>query len=184
MLSGRTLVVCGQYWRFLEPTRWVVDRYFGQFNKSRRDRWVFGDRDSGAYLNKFAWTRIYRHRMVRGAASPDDPALTEYWAERRRKAPLLPIGNDSLRLYETQRGHCPLCRSPLLPGEDLPQSPREWEHWQATTRKTIITILMREDGTSDQTKRRLVHHRCHQRHITADGNMPALLSAREPSGLA
>jgi RNA-directed DNA polymerase len=37
-----------------KPTRWVVDRYFGPFNKARRDRWVFGDRDSGAYLNKFA----------------------------------------------------------------------------------------------------------------------------------
>ena len=28
-----------------KPKRWVVARYFGQFNKSRRDRWVFGDRD-------------------------------------------------------------------------------------------------------------------------------------------
>jgi RNA-directed DNA polymerase len=167
-----------------KPTRWVVDRYFGQFNKSRRDRWVFGDRDSGAYLNKFAWTRIYRHRMVRGTASPDDPALTEYWAERRRKAPLLPIGNASLRLYEAQHGRCPLCKAPLLPDEDLPQSPREWEHWQATTRKTIITILRQEDGTSEQTKPRLAHHHCHQRHITADDDGPALLSAREPSGLA
>ena len=133
-----------------KPTRWVVDRYFGQFNKSRRDRWVFGDRDSGAYLHKFAWTRIYRHQMVRGTASPDDPALTDYWAERRRKAPLLPIGNASLRLYEAQHGRCPLCRGPLLPDEDLPQSPREWEHWQAATRKTITTITMREDGTSDR----------------------------------
>src|SRR6478752_9530713 len=29
--------------------RWIVDRYFGAFNKSRRDRWVFGNRESGAY---------------------------------------------------------------------------------------------------------------------------------------
>ena len=78
---------------------------------------MFGDRDSGAYLNKFAWTRIYRHQMVRGTASLDDPVLTDYWAERRRKAPLLPIGNASLRLYEAQHGHCPLCRGPLLPDE-------------------------------------------------------------------
>ncbi len=28
---------------------WVFHRYFGEFNKSRRDRWVLGDRDSGAY---------------------------------------------------------------------------------------------------------------------------------------
>jgi RNA-directed DNA polymerase len=71
-----------------------------------------------------------------------------------------------------------------LPDEDLPQSPREWEHWQATTRKTIITILMRADGTSDQIQPRLAHHRCHQRQTTANGDGPAVLSAREPSGLA
>jgi len=167
-----------------KPKRWVIDRYFGRFNKSRRDRWVFGDRDSGTYLTKFAWTRIYRHRMVRGAASPDDPALAEYWAQRRRKAPLLPIGNDSLRLYEAQHGRCPLCRGVLLTDEDLPQSPREWEHWQITTRKTIVTIAMPADGPSEVTTPRLAHYRCHERHHAVHGSRPALLSARKHSGLA
>ena len=32
------------------------------------------------YLLKFSWTNIVRHQMVTGAASPDDPALTDYWA--------------------------------------------------------------------------------------------------------
>jgi hypothetical protein len=41
---------------------------------------VFGNRDNGAYLLRFAWTKIVRHDLVKGAASPDDPALTEYWA--------------------------------------------------------------------------------------------------------
>ncbi|MFI7664864.1 group II intron maturase-specific domain-containing protein [Nocardia sp. NPDC049526] len=67
-----------------KPTRWVVRRYFGAFNRSRRDRWVFGDRDSGAYLLKLAWTRIGRHQMVAGTASPNDPALIDYWNTRRR----------------------------------------------------------------------------------------------------
>ncbi|GAB6987762.1 hypothetical protein JCM10369A_42880 [Nocardioides pyridinolyticus] len=65
---------------------WVVDRYLGMFNSSRKDRWVFGDRDSGIYLRQFAWTKIVRHTMVMGTASPDDPALDWYWASRRRKA--------------------------------------------------------------------------------------------------
>jgi hypothetical protein len=65
--------------------RWITSRYFGAFNSSRRDRWVFGDRDSGAYLIKFAWTKITRHTLVKGWASPDDPALTDYWAARRRR---------------------------------------------------------------------------------------------------
>jgi RNA-directed DNA polymerase len=61
-----------------KPKRWVVHRYFGEFNKFRRDRWVFGDRDNGTYLLKHAWTSIVRHQMVPGAASPDDPALADY----------------------------------------------------------------------------------------------------------
>jgi RNA-directed DNA polymerase len=36
---------------------------------------VFGDRISGAYLLKFSWTKIVRHQLVKGRASPDDPAL-------------------------------------------------------------------------------------------------------------
>src|SRR6476661_5199133 len=60
---------------------WVSARYFGKFNKFRNNRWVFGDAASGAHLARFAWTDIVRHIMVKGGASPDDPALTEYWAK-------------------------------------------------------------------------------------------------------
>jgi RNA-directed DNA polymerase len=81
-----------------KPKHWIVNRYFGAFNRSRRDRWVFGDRDSGAYLVKFAWTGIVRHRMVKGASSPDDPALAQYWADRRRRGVPPPMGQLSLRL--------------------------------------------------------------------------------------
>ena len=74
--------------RFTHPhkgRRWIVSRYFGAFHPSRRDHWVFGDRDSGAYLVKFAWTAITRHTLVKGWASPDDPALADYWAVRCRR---------------------------------------------------------------------------------------------------
>ena len=30
------------------------------------------------YLAKFAWTPIVRHQVVKGSASPDDPALTAF----------------------------------------------------------------------------------------------------------
>lgn len=32
------------------------------------------------YLLEFAWTKIVRHQMVHGSASPDDLALATYWA--------------------------------------------------------------------------------------------------------
>jgi RNA-directed DNA polymerase len=65
-----------------KSTWWVTSRYFGKFNKFRNNRWVFGDAACGAHLAKFAWTDIVRHTLVKGRASPDDPALIKYWAER------------------------------------------------------------------------------------------------------
>jgi len=41
-----------------KPKRWIVGRYYGKFNKFRNDRWVFGDRHTGAYLPKPSWTQI------------------------------------------------------------------------------------------------------------------------------
>jgi RNA-directed DNA polymerase len=58
----------------------------GRFNRSRSDRWVFGNRagadqrGSVPHLIKFAWTPIVRHQLVAGTAPPDDPGLTGYWA--------------------------------------------------------------------------------------------------------
>lgn len=58
--------------------RWIIARYFGRFNQSRGDKWVFGSRETGFYLRKFSWTRIIWHPLVSGGASPDDPTLTTY----------------------------------------------------------------------------------------------------------
>jgi hypothetical protein len=88
---------------------WVVDRYYGQFNPTKRNRWVFDDRDSGAYLPKFAWTKIVRHAMVAGAASPDDPTLNDYWTERRRKQAPPPLSAPVRHLLGVQQGRCARC---------------------------------------------------------------------------
>ena len=116
--------------------RWVIARYFGMFNPARRDKWVFGSRHTGFYLRKFAWTPIVRHRMVAGTASPDDPSLTDYWAQRRRRSQP-PLGTATLRLLRAQHGRCPLCRGLLLHADHEPQTPREWEQWLTATRKAI-----------------------------------------------
>ena len=169
--------------RHVHPNKsahWAVARYFDRFNKARRDRWVFGDRASGAYLRKFAWTRILRHQMVKSRASPDDPTLAEYWANRRRKAPPPPIGKTSQRLLKAQDGRCPLCGSSLLPADDPPQSPLQWEQWLAATRTTITEVAMRKDGTSDENEPRLIHAHCHRWRNATSGTDPALLIADEP----
>jgi RNA-directed DNA polymerase len=160
-----------------KPKSWVVHRYFDSFNKSRQDRWVFGDRQSGAYMHKFSWTKIRRHQIVMGTASPDDPALVEYWASRRRKA-TLPINKTTRRLIEAQDGRCTICGGTLIAVEDPPQNPRQWEQWLTTTRQTINTIATRESGMSDGADARLVHADCRK------GRGLALHNAYEPPGLA
>ncbi len=160
-----------------QVTRWVVARYYGRFNKSRRDRWVFGDRNSGAYMHKFAWTNIVRHQIVKHGASPDDPTLADYWAWRRRRTPL-PIDKTSRWLLTAQAGRCAICGDALLSDANRPQNPREWEQWLATTRKTITKVVIREDDKPNENEPRLTHVRCHDR------SDRELLPAYGPAGLA
>ena len=143
-----------------KPTSWVFARYFGKFNKARQDRWVFGDRSSGAFMHRFAWTNIVRHQIVKHRASPDDPELADYWAWRRRKA-TLPINRTALWLHRQQDGRCAICQATLLAASDRPQTPRDWEHWLATTRKTIDVVW--NTANSDAAAPRLIHLHCNTR---------------------
>jgi RNA-directed DNA polymerase len=168
-----------------KPVRWVIRRYFGKFCKSRNDQWVFGDRDSGAYLLRFAWTKIVRHQMVRGTSSRDDPALVSYWADRRRRGIPRQMDTASLRLLQAQHGRCTLCGELLLDADRPPQTPREWEQWLTVTRKAMTrnAITAQPDGTPDEAQLRLLHAHCHRQHARSS-KRPALLPASEPAGLA
>ena len=94
-----------------KPARWVASRYYGKFCPSRDDKWVFGDRETGAYLLRHSWTSIRRHVMVKGRASPDDPDLAGYWENRRRKnGP--PLDAGTLALLARQAQPLPALRGP------------------------------------------------------------------------
>jgi RNA-directed DNA polymerase len=167
--------------------RWVVARYFGQFNPSRNDRWVFGDRDSGAYMPRFVWTKIVRHQIVRGTSSPDDPALTGYWAERRSRNHPLILGAFTRSLLRIQGGQCPLCGQLLLHTDQPPQSPQQWEQWLRATRKAIASQAISGDGrlgAPGEDKLRLVHTRCRKRLHTARGQTAVSAPSDTPSRLA
>jgi RNA-directed DNA polymerase len=152
---------------------WVATRYFGKFHKSRQDRWVFGDRDSGAYLTKFAWTKIVRHVPVQGGASPDDPALVEYWTDRRRRKKAPPVDEHTARLLRAQRGRCPACGELLLHAEHEPRNPREWEQWFTTVRRVLSKqhIVEQVDG-QDRTFYRLLHAHCRRRLAAGTAHQP------------
>jgi RNA-directed DNA polymerase len=160
---------------------WRIGRYFDRFNRSRNNRWVFGDKDTGAYLPKFAWTKIVRHVMVTGTASPDDSHMARYWADRRGRQRNGPLSVLLLAKLKAQRGRCPLCGTMLLHTEREPQHPREWEQWLRGVRVAISKLnIAAADGRDDQ---RLIHTACRTR--TAQPAAPALLPAASmPTGPA
>jgi RNA-directed DNA polymerase len=168
---------------------WIIARYFGQFNASRKDRWVFGDRDSGAYLLKFSWTKITRHTLVKGWASPDDPALTSYWAARRRRGKP-PLDTARLRLLQAQRGRCPRCGDLLLHTDQEPQHPDEWQQWitavRVATRHQAITLHTDPGNHDGPAVFRLIHTHCRGRQPDDTTSGPALLQPRpaRSTGLA
>jgi RNA-directed DNA polymerase len=123
--------------------------------------------------------------MVAGRASPDDPALTDYWTERRRRSQT-PVDMATWRLLRQQRGRCPLCRGLLLHADHEPQSPTEWQQWLTATRTAIrkhaITSAVDLGNPDEHAAARLIHANCRRR--LDDGINPALPHSREPSGLA
>ncbi len=146
-----------------KPKQWIFHRYFGRFNRSSQDRWVFGDRDTGAYLLRLGWTKIVRHRLVPGGASPDDPTLADYWARRRRRV-TSPIDRVSLRLLQAQQGRCPACGGLLLAADQEPTRLPEWEQWslaiRMAVRKKAVTIHAVPGATDDPVALRLLHTWC------------------------
>jgi RNA-directed DNA polymerase len=149
-----------------KPKSWIVGRYFGKFSKFRNDRWVFGDRDTGAYLPKPAWTGIVRHTLVKGGASPDDPALAGYWAQRRQKVKP-PLDPYTVCLLSRQDGRCSLCGENLLTRDQPPQSPEGWERWFLQVARQAIKAgyLVHHDTPSAARGKRthLVHDTCSRR---------------------
>jgi RNA-directed DNA polymerase len=132
---------------------WQDDHYFGKLNPYRNDNWVFGDKETGAYLTKFKWTGIQRHVMVTGTNSPDDPGLTEYWQQRNLNK-IKTLAPKPKALAKRQQGKCILCGESLFIEEDI-----EKHH-----------IMRQDEGGPDTLENQvLVHLYCHQQ-ITAFQN--------------
>jgi RNA-directed DNA polymerase len=129
-----------------KPWWWCEDRYWGRLNPERKDRWVFGDKPSGAYLLKFRWFKIERHPLVRGRASPDDPRLRDYWWARR-KINFRSLSASDVRLAERQDWRCPVCGMDLINGEEL--------HRHHKQPRCL-------GGSDANDNREIVHLYCHQ----------------------
>src|SRR5262249_34425093 len=95
--------------------------------------------------------------------SPDDPALTEYWANRRRRGKPPQLAPSLRHALRVQHGQCPLCEEPLLYTDRIPDSPSQWETWYATIRKAMTYQAITEQDTN-RTTHRLAHAHCVRRH--------------------
>jgi RNA-directed DNA polymerase len=126
-MDGR---IAQSIWRWAlrrHPTKtrqWVLRRYFGPHGNRRR---VFSgvatDRHGRTIALRLASARtpIYRHVVVKGANSPMDPMLRDYWF-RRNKARGLAQNRDHswTKAVGNRTGWiCTVCRQPLYNGEPV-----------------------------------------------------------------
>jgi RNA-directed DNA polymerase len=127
-----------------KSSKWVKARYF-----KSDGYWTF--REEKAELVKPDQTPITRFTKVTGRHSPYDPALKEYWKERKKRQ----VGRETypkqrLIMLQRQEYRCALCHIQFVPGEAI-----ETDH----------LILTSQGGTDDLNNKRLVHPWCHrQRH--------------------
>ena len=129
---------------------WRYQRYWGQLHLDRKGSWVFGDKQTGAYLFKFSWFPIERHMLVKGASSPDDSRLRSYW-EKRQAARAKDLTFSKQKLAKRQKGRCPECGESLFNDEEV----------------HVHHLLTRCKGGKDTySNLALVHLLCHQ-HIHA-----------------
>lgn len=106
-----------------KPKYWTREKYWGRFNLRRpNEKWVFGNKKSGSYIIKFAWTRIVRHIIVKGKSSPDDPNLRYYWEKRNKKSSKSSVeifNKKQATVAHRQDFKCPVCGQTLFNNEPL-----------------------------------------------------------------
>ncbi len=131
---------------------WKKQKYWGRLNFHRpNDKWVFGDKPSGAYMLKFRWFNIKRHPLVQHKSSPDDPKLREYWEKRQRirdKSTAEKLSRIQQNVAKKQDYKCPICGESLFNGEPL----------------HLHHIIPRCHGGKSETKNLVwLHQYCHQK---------------------
>ena len=105
------------------PIKWVNNRYWGRLNLQKpRQKWVFGDKKTGAYMLQFNWFKIDRHIPVKKGYSPDNPDLKEYWEKRRKKnqkTEAEKLNKTKEYVAQKQDYKCPICKQNIFNDEPI-----------------------------------------------------------------
>ncbi len=135
--------------------KWIMGKYFTETPGSK---WVFSARIQGRrgepqtlYLYQISKKPITRHIKVKGTASPDDPALVNYWEKRNTHWGKSYWEKHSIyyKVAQQQKWICPVCLEHLFNGEEL-----ETHHKQKVA-----------DGGNDLAQNLIHLHKACHRHL-------------------
>ena len=142
-----------------KSVKWRKARYYKQ--KGNRD-WIFGT-ETRTLFNPTA-IRIRRFVKVKGYASPYDPTLRTYWANRNRTRTLDQAKSKQIQLLlRRQKGNCGRCGLIIQPDDNYHR-----HH-----------IILQNQGGSDKVDNLLlVHIHCHHQTYGQTGSKGAQGSSR------
>ena len=128
---------------------WKVNQYFGRLNPDRpNEKWMFGNKQTGAYILMFKHTPIVRHRCVPHDDSPDNPDPTVQETFKRRDAKeAKKLNKQKHKLAKKQNFTCQHCGESIFNGE-----PYDVHH-----------IVPRKTGGSNHLNNlEILHRECHK----------------------
>jgi RNA-directed DNA polymerase len=99
---------------------WRDRRYWMQHPSYPSSYWNFVDKDTGMVLYRIGYTRVQRHVLIKGHASPDDPEFRDYFEKRTQKS--MQVGEyakASQQVIRSQNAKCPACNQSLFNGEEI-----------------------------------------------------------------
>ena len=105
-----------------QKKEWTRNKYWGKLNLQRNNKWVFGDKRTGAYMLQFNWFSIDRHTLISQRFSPDDPNLKEYWEKRNKKVRVTEaekLNQIQQKVAKKQDYKCPVCGESIFNDEPL-----------------------------------------------------------------
>ncbi len=152
-----------RYAKYTHPNKsagWQTKKYWGRLCRQRpNQKWVFGDKEYGAYMLQFSWFKIERHPLVIKDYSPDHPELREYWENRqnkRDKTEAEKLNRTQHKVAKKQGYKCPICGDSLFNDEPL----------------HLHHIIPRCKGGKDEVKNLVwLHQYCHhQIHYQKEGH--------------
>ena len=98
-------------------------------------------------LYRIGYTRIQRHTLIQGDASPDNPDFRDYFEQRNRQSRQVEDYPKAVqRIIHKQQAKCPNCGQSLFNGEEI------HVHHQ---------VPRRQGGTNHSSNLVAVHLVCH-----------------------